>query len=137
MRIGIATLIEATEVTEHYEVAAWYRKIRIEAGHTAVINMHAMSCYWSGCVGTITDAYFPALFGGVAMTSGRRPEDIGKPAEWRGMSAYAYEIAEAVALHGGRFGAWQIELDPDAVEIVPVEFEGRTHYSLRVRKEQN
>lgn len=84
-RVGPDWFIEIPEgqtTQETYEVAAWYRTIKLEPGkYKLEWKPEQYRGHWVTTIpGTVIDAYFPALFGGVAYTDGKRPNEIGKPA---------------------------------------------------------
>jgi hypothetical protein len=89
----------------------------------AICGFQGSSCNWSGGIGTVTAAFFPALLGGVPVTSGQRPQEIGRQESAPTIMPFHWYVGEAVLLHGGRLGAWQIELDEDVVQVIIHEYD--------------
>lgn len=131
-RIGTITLTEPDSFTKSYEVAAWSKTIACEP-QTAVLWTNGYYVSWS-FEGTVTNANFPTLFGGVQI--GTNPSDArerGKP-ETYSVSTYAYAVAERIGT-GDPMGKTAITLDAGyGVEVVG-EFDAydgtmRKHWGL-------
>jgi hypothetical protein len=97
--IGSYTLTEPTDFTKRYEVAAWYKTIRVPAGTydvLAEVGADGRVRDWPGPVvrlaGVVTESFFPALFGGVAYSSGSRPRDVGVE-DYVYVRPYAHNLA--------------------------------------------
>lgn len=89
---------------ESYEVAAWYRTIEYDAGTVPLTaayrsgSTREIETLGATITGTVTDSHFPALFGGVAVTDGKRPGDIGQQADVPVRFA-GYVLADGILEH--------------------------------------
>jgi hypothetical protein len=121
-RIGTYTLDEATTRRTTEQVAAWYTEIAFEPQTVEVFgklreNGHVDDTSVGFTLyGVVVDAHYPALYGGVRMTSGDRPELHGKP-----QSLVRTPYAHAIALAMLRGKATGITLD-EGVEALYVGY---------------
>lgn len=108
--LGTVTVAEPYERTRTYETAAWWTQLLVTPGTYELTT----NGYWAivRLDATIIDGYMPAMFGGVAMTSGKpRPGEIGTTTT-EGVSTYLYNLAALVA-GGEPFAGGTVELAPE------------------------
>lgn len=108
LRIGTYTLLTETERVNHYETAAWFKKIRVSPGDYPIWGTLAHtdsprgwdtvdSAGTDDMPGIVTDAFFPSLFGGVMVGANPGAEMIGKHGVAFGIRWRGYELAHAIA----------------------------------------
>ena len=91
---------KATVVRKRYEVAAWWTDVEVDVDG----EWHPISKSRVGSMigraqlpGRIVDDWAPALFGGVPVAGGRRPDHIGRTATVSWGPTYDYTLAAMVA----------------------------------------
>jgi hypothetical protein len=125
VKIGTKTLTKAQDLKQSYETAAWSKTVRCEPQTVDVFaevkdgKVVDTSIGWS-YTGTVTDANFPSLFGGVAVTDGKRPEEIGKE-ETIHLHPYAHAIALSLL---GQADSLAFDLK---LEVTPLYVPFRSH----------
>jgi len=92
-KIGVFRLSESKEFTTHYETAAWYQKVLVEAGdYDAFLLTDGYPWVVVRLTGTVTSSYFPTLWGGVVVGNRGIDERVGKTAD-HGLQYNPYMIA--------------------------------------------
>lgn len=108
LRIGTYTLDVDTEVTNHYETAAWYQTVRVPAGEYPIygtFKQHDSPRAWheidragtDNVPGIVTASFFPSLFGGVMVGRDTGADDVGKPGLAHGRHWFGYDLARESA----------------------------------------
>ena len=96
-----------------YETAAWWMKVLIQPGEYEATFVDVkgrpvpprIAYYVHVAIpGVVVDAYFPALFGGVRLSDGKRPELIGTDTTYH-LRFYAYEVARMLLVGEKRWRA--------------------------------
>lgn len=131
-KIGTMTLAEPRDLRQSYEVAAWYKTVHCEPQTVDVLaevkdgQVVDTGIGWS-LTGTVTEAHFPSLAGGLAMTSGERPEEIGKE-ETVHVNPYAHALARQLLeeLEDAESG---LALDVEPLYVPFRGSDGRGHYT--------
>jgi hypothetical protein len=135
-RIGTITLNEPhTYRFAGYECAAWWQDVTCEP-QTVEIRSNGYYAAW-GFDGTVTDAYFASLWGGMPVGKGGydNARDLGKPGHHTAMP-YAHSFAAMIA-EGREPEGCTITLDDDVSAIAVNTYEAydggqRTLYGLTV-----
>jgi hypothetical protein len=142
-QIGWVELKEKETFRKGYEVACWYKMVECEPQKVPLYadldeeGKPKRDAWWK-YHGVCVKAYFPVLYGGVKMTSGDSPKDIGQP-ETIGNYPYAYSVAECIATKGGDWKNERLTLSPE-YEITSYEYvssvdnETKTMYNIRKRR---
>lgn len=96
---------EATTYIQRAEVACWSTTILVQPGDYPVSYARLDNqkpsgledAYYvcAGLPGVITEDFYPALFGGVIMTSYDRLQNAGKPATYH-LQVYSYMVREVI-----------------------------------------
>jgi hypothetical protein len=81
--VGTLTVSEAYEHTNTFEFAAWWQRVKVEAGEYEVLecNEGARGMFYVGIPGVVVEDYFQGHFGGVPFGSYDTEQNAGKPAE--------------------------------------------------------
>lgn len=91
--IGKLILKESEVFTNTFEVACWYEKVLVPAGEYDIEYCTDRRMYYITLHGTIVEAHFPSLLGGVAISSNNNDKDkIGKETSVHKMH-YGFQIA--------------------------------------------
>jgi hypothetical protein len=129
-------VVEAKVFHQSHEVAAWYTAIQVEAGDYPVTMYRDCLCQWksddiNNCYwvsvripGTITEDYFPALFGGVKQGSYDSSQNAGKAASY-GFSVYGYEVRSGLQKQADLEAQW---LASQAADVDQLSDEAQDRY---------
>lgn len=121
--IGTYTLSEPRTERTTEEVAAWFTAVDMapqtvpvfaKVGTRGASLTAEDTSLGYALVGTVSDAHYPALFGGVAVSDGKRPNMIGKPHTIH-HRPYAHAVAHAIL--EGRETAIRLNPDWEAVYV--------------------
>lgn len=81
-QVGTLTVAEAYEHTNTFEFAAWWQRVKVDAGKYPVLacSEGARDMFYVGIPGVVVEDYFQGHFGGVPFGSYDKTQNAGKPA---------------------------------------------------------
>lgn len=134
VKIGVVKLKETSEFSKSYETAAWSKTLLCQPQTVDLMAQiegnEVKRISWT-YQGKVIDAYFPSLLGGVPVTDGRRPEEIGKE-ESVPCSPYPHSVAFRLL---GEYSLAAEEnneitlLDNIEPLYIPYQYEGKGSYT--------